>query len=318
MKRNYTKEEVIKLLQDLYIQINKPITSKDIIDAEEIPKYGVFNRLFGSWQNACNEANIPFGQADRKGRQTWTNRLNEEKIDSRGCLMKIVEYNNAMDIVVEFQDEHQARIHTNYGNWKKNRCKNPCAKTIFNKGYLGNSVSKIDGVKKESYKVWYAMIQRCYKECYDEKPTYYPCEVCEEWLCYATFEKWYNENYYQVNNEVMHLDKDILFKGNKIYSPETCIFVPQGINKIFTKRDRFRGDYPIGVRLDKKSGQYAAFCNKFGKTIYLGVFGDPINAFKMYKKHKEKHIKNVAELYKCNIPDKLYKALYKYEVEITD
>lgn len=185
---------------------------------------------------------------------------------------------------------------------------------------MGNTCSKINNIKKESYKVWYSMMQRCYKECFDKKPTYLQCYVCEEWLCYEQFEKWYNDNFYTVNNEQMMLDKDILCKGNLEYCPEKCLFVPQSINKLFTKRQLHRGMYPIGVRYDFRCDRYIASCSngKRRQIKYLGYFNNSRDAFNAYKIYKEKLIKKIADKYKDEIPYKLYEALYKYEVEITD
>ena len=116
-------------------------------------------------------------------------------------------------------------------------------------GYLGNTSTSKNKKVKHSYRIWLGMIRRCYNpRGYDGKMVYYKdCSVCDEWLCYANFEKWYDDNYYEVNNEEMNLDKDILVKGNKIYSPNTCVFVPQRINSLFLKRNKSRGKYPIGT-----------------------------------------------------------------------
>jgi len=75
-----------------------------------------------------------------------------------------------------------------------------------------------------SGKAWENMKQRCYSEIYQKQyPTYKGCYVCDEWLNdYETFKKWFYEHY----KESFVLDKDILFEGNKIYSPETCCFCP--------------------------------------------------------------------------------------------
>ena len=116
----------------------------------------------------------------------------------------------------------------------------------------------------------------------------------------------------------MMLDKDILCKGNKIYDEEHCVFVPQCINKLFTKRQLHRGQYPIGVAYDLNSNIYIARCNTDGKSIYLGSYNTPYEAFIKYKTYKEKHIKILAERYKDKIPIKLYDAMCAYEVEITD
>ena len=115
----------------------------------------------------------------------------------------------------------------------------------------------------------------------------------------------------------MELDKDILNKGNKVYSPDTCVYVPQSINSLFTKSDKVRGEYPIGVY--KQKDKYVAQLNKGnGKQIYLGSYSTPEEAFQAYKQAKEEYIKEVANEYKDKIPYRLYEALMNYEVEIDD
>ena len=247
--------------------------------------------------------------------------------------MKIIVYNYANDIVVEFQDEPKGRKHTTYGNFKKGGVVNPYSRTIFNVGYIGEGKydTKIKGKRTKAYTVWRGIMERGYSEEFKEKrPTYRDCYVCEEWHNFQNFAKWYEENYYECNGEKMCLDKDILIKGNKIYSPETCVFVPERINMLFTKSDAIRGDYPIGVQyrhkiVDGYEYDYLeVYCciteNKRKKGKYLGTFplNRPFQAFYTYKIFKEKYIKQVADEYKNKIPQKLYDAMYKYEVEIND
>jgi hypothetical protein len=110
----------------------------------------------------------------------------------------------------------------------------------------------------------------------------------------------------------MAIDKDILIKGNKIYSPETCIFVSRKINSLFVKCNKSRGQSPIGVC--KHGKKYYVRCSSMG----IGSFKTIEEAFNAYKQYKEDYIKQVADEYKNKIPKKLYDALYKYEVEITD
>lgn len=153
-------------------------------------------------------------------------------------------------------------------------------------------------------------------------PTYTDCEVCDEWLNFQNFAKWYDENFYEVDGERMHLDKDILVKGNKIYSPETCIFVPQKINVLFTKCDKSRGESVIGTTT--RNGRYRVHCCLFnpktGKSKYknLGTYDTEEEGFKVYKYYKEKNIKEVADYYKIQIPQNLYDAMYSYKVDIND
>ena len=120
----------------------------------------------------------------------------------------------------------------------------------------------------------------------------------------------------------MQLDKDILYKGNKIYSRETCIFVPQRINSLFVKCDKSRGKDPIGVS-DLPSGNYEVSCgNGYGKSVYLGSYPTKEEAFQVYKQYKEKVIKEVIDSYEGKIPEPFYSklktAMYNYEVEIDD
>lgn len=116
----------------------------------------------------------------------------------------------------------------------------------------------------------------------------------------------------------MCLDKDILFKLNRIYSPNTCCFTPEKINLLFCRRQNKRGDFPIGITYDKNYNQYRSQLNKNNKRISSGSFNTPEKAFQAYKKEKEKYIKEMADQYKDKIPQKLYEAMYKYEIEITD
>ena len=71
------------------------------------------------------------------------------------------------------------------------------------------------------------ILERGYSKLWKEKhPTYENVYVCEEWHNFQNFAKWYYNNYYSINEERMEIDKDILYKNNKVYSPDTCIIVP--------------------------------------------------------------------------------------------
>ena len=238
IKTNFTNEYLLNLLIELYNKINIPlnatILSKEREENKNFPENRAFTRRFNSIENACKLANVPY---QRKNFTTSKNKKNERVgLHFKNSLneeFKIVQYNGANDVLIEFVKNPNFLIHNSWSNIIKGIVKNPYAKNIFNVACVGNTKTKINGIKKESYKVWYSMLQRCYKECYINKPTYKDCTVCDEWLCFENFEKWYNENYYEVDDEIMNLDKDILVKGNKIYSPETCCFVPKRINILF-------------------------------------------------------------------------------------
>ena len=153
---------------------------------------------------------------------------------------------------------------------------------------------------------------------YHEKyPTYKGCSVCEEWWNFQNFAEWYEDNFYTIEGEKICLDKDILVKGNKIYSPKTCTFVSNRINSLFTKNNKSRGELPIGVT--KRKNGHQVYCNNgSGKYICLGTFDTPHEAFLMYKINKELVIQGIANEYKDKIPTKLYEALMEYEVKEYD
>lgn len=131
---------------------------------------------------------------------------------------------------------------------------------------------RINGKRMLSYACWHSMLNRCYSAEYQTRfPTYIGCSVCEEWLLFSNFKVWYDENY----KPRFQLDKDILFPGNKVYSPETCRFVPQYLNSLLTDRGAARGEYPLGVMALKPGSiqglintSYQAQCNNgYGKQI---------------------------------------------------
>lgn len=257
-----------------------------------------------------------------------TNRLgetNKNKETLGGYEMKIIEYNDTHDIIIEFQDKHKAKVHTQYYNFKKGSIKNPYHPSIYGVGYIGEGkYSKTTHLK--IYQTWQDMIRRCYNENERSKaPTYIDCLVEKYLHCFQNYAKWYEENEYKCKNEKMEIDKDILEKGNKIYDREHMIFVPKRINDLFIKCDASRGEYPIGVSYDKDRRKFRSQCtiiNENGERekIFLGRYNTSEEAFYAYKKFKENYIKQVAdEYYQADlIPENLYWAMYWWEVDIND
>ena len=215
--------------------------------------------------------------------------------------------------------------HVQYGTFKKGNVKCPYEPRTFGVGYLGEGkyTTTENGKLKKYFKIWSNMLRRCYDPKHRERyPTYKDCKVEDYLLNLQNMAEWINKNYYEVPGERMHLDKDILCKGNKIYSRDKCIFVPEGINKLFTKCDNARGENPIGASLTS-SGNYEVRCrNGYGEPVYLGSYSTKDEAFNVYKEYKEKVIKKVIDSYEGKIPEPFYSklktAMYNYEVEIDD
>lgn len=248
------------------------------------------------------------------------NRVGETKKMNCGEFATIIEYNNCSDIKVEF--ENGDIVKTQYSHFKRGRVKSNLSRTVYGIGFLGNGEFSNKNDEK-CYKYWSNMLRRCYdKKTLEKYPTYLQCGVCEEWHNFQNFAKWFYNNYYEIREETMCLDKDILFKGNKVYSSETCIFVPKSINSLFVKNNDVRGEYPIGVNYDKRRNKFQASCSIIvlqKQQKHIGYYDTPEQAFyEGYKPFKEAYIKEVAEEYKDVIPVKLYEAMYRYKVEIDD
>ncbi len=253
-------------------------------------------------------------------------RTGERNINNFGSEMIVIKYRNWDNTNVYFPQYNWIAKNKNYGNFKKGEIKCPYERRYFGFGYLGEGEYKVseNGEVTRCYKTWYDMLRRCYDEKFHKRQfTYRNCKTYEEWLNFQNFGYWDKENYYKIESEKMCLDKDILYKGNKIYSPNTCIYVPERINTLFVKSDKNRGELYIGIYLNK-DGKYVTQCRLVNpetgksKQEYLGVYETQEKAFEVYKYYKEKNIKQVADYYKDKIPQRLYEALYNYEVEITD
>lgn len=250
------------------------------------------------------------------------NRLGEKGINNQGLEMEIVEFNNSHDLVVKII-KYNELIHTQYHLFKNGIVHSNFFPSVYGVGYIGNAFTKdINGNTKKSYNTWIKMLARCYSDDRLKRyPAYKDCKVCEEWHSYENYEKWFNDNYYEIDGIKMEIDKDILFKNNKVYSPNNCLVVPSEINNLFEKSKNVRGEYPIGVYYQKKNKPGKQYCSKIsinGKNKYIGSFCSPEEAFNAYKIEKENYIKKVADKYKHQITDKLYKALYDYVVDIDD
>lgn len=247
-----------------------------------------------------------------------TERIGVKGVSNEGYEMECVDYIRHEEITVRLSNGHEVK--TNWGAFKKGQVKNPYHKAVVGVGYIGEGRHKSGDKTGKSYRVyrrWRGMLERCYSDTFQQNnPTYEGCTVCEEWHNYQVFADWYQENYYTIDGETIELDKDIIIKGNTVYSPDTCVFVPKRINSLFIKKDENRGALPIGVT-SRNNKFTAQVCYK-GSNKKLGSFDTPEEAFEAYKQAKEQYIQKLALEYKYKIPTRLFVALMNYKVEITD
>lgn len=218
--------------------------------------------------------------------------------------MKLINYNLSSDVTVEFQDEHKFKTNSTYSNFKRQNIVNPYDRSVCGIGYVGEGKYSYQSDNKVNtvYDIWKNMLRRCYSDKLRWKfPSYEDCEMCDEWLNLQNFCEWYFENYYDVGDgSRMHIDKDILVKGNRVYSPDVCILVPQRINMVFIKKHRNTdSDLPSGI--NRCVGGFRSMYN----TKSLGVSKTLEEAIDKYNVEKRLHIKQLVEEYRERIPPRI-------------
>ena len=231
---------------------------------------------------------------------------------------KIVKYNDAKDVEIQFLKTGFEMV-VQLGSIRNGEVKDPYSPSVYGVGIIGAKYPiTINGVKTKEYLLWGSMLKRCYSDTFKKKrPTYKDCEASENFKSYEHFYEWCNS---QVGfKDGFHLDKDLLVKGNKVYSESTCVFLPQEVNTLLTKSESSRGGHLIGVCWNKTNKAFVARVHKNkGEQEYLGLFNTELEAFKAYKTAKESFVKEQANKWKGKVDPRAYEALTNYEVSIDD
>lgn len=244
--------------------------------------------------------------------KNFKNRVGEKYKNKQGYEIEVIEYFGAFNSTIKFND-NTILYNISYQQISKGTIENPNHTITYGVGYMGigEFYAKKDGVMTKCYTKWSDMLGRCYsKRCQEKQPTYKGVSVCDDWKCFQNFAKWYYSNYV----EDFHLDKDIICPDCKIYSPETCCFVPQEINVFFISTQSVRTELPLGVTKHKNK-----FRARYGRDRkHIGLFSTLEDAFFAVKNKKEQHAKEMAEKYKSVLPKLIYDILVNYEMKITD
>ena len=180
--------------------------------------------------------------------------------------------------------------------------------------------TKVDGKTVKEYDLWQSMLRRCFSEkCQTLYPTYKGCNVSDNFLNYAYFYDWCQQQIgfgkVDENGRYWQLDKDLLSVDNKLYSETTCVFVPKEINVFFVDSGASRGNYPLGVNFNKASGKYVARCWVNGKQKQLGMFNTSQEASTVYKQFKEAICKELALKWQHEIDPRLFNAMMNWSVK---
>ena len=236
---------------------------------------------------------------------------------------KVLKYNDAKNVEIRFLNTgFETKVQL--GSIRNGEVKDPYLPSVYGVGVIGTKYpTKVNGVHTKEYTLWCSMLQRCYSEAFKKKYlTYDVCEASENFKSYEYFYEWCNKQI-GFDNEGWHLDKDLLtkgdIKGNKVYSEDSCVFIPSEINLLLVKREASRGENLIGVSWSKTNKAFVSQVRKNkGKSEWLGSFKTEIEAFNAYKQAKEAFVKEQANKWKSQIDERAYNALMNYEVNIDD
>ena len=230
----------------------------------------------------------------------------------------VIEYNNALDVAVKFYNP-ECVTKCRVGDLVRGEVCNPLFPNFYGRGYIG--VGRFNSKNTRAYSVWRGMLERAYSNKVRRSlNAYKDVTVCEDWWNFQNFAEWCEKQEFfgakDINGESYALDKDIVVKGNRVYSPDACSFVPRAINSLFISKPKYflKYDLPIGVTFCKRTGKFSAKFTSKNKCVNLGRFNSSNEAFEAYKHAKELHIKAEAREWKGRIDDKVYEALMNWEV----
>lgn len=232
--------------------------------------------------------------------------------------VEVVEYLDSHNITVKFLNTDSIKI-TTTSALTTGILKDPEVHNTHKYGVMDLPKSVGKGGKRDPlYHTWNGVMQRCYNLKHKiNSPTYEDCTSSETFRYFSKFKSWY---YSQIgcDQKEWHLDKDILVKGNKVYSEDTCCIVPAEINCALAGNKGVRGAFPQGVIYNCTKTRYRARIQRGDKWESLGTYDTPEEAFYAYKPVKEAHIKSLAEKWKDKIDPRVYEALMNWTIEITD
>lgn len=237
---------------------------------------------------------------------------------NEGGSVTVIEVIMPSKLVVEFNCPYGhkrviARCHLVVGAMK-----NPYKPSNYGVGFIGSGKYKLQdskGVATRCTNMWRNMLKRCYNQSsLSANPSYIGCTVHPDWHNYQVFSEWYYTQ--EFKGKGYQLDKDILVRGNKVYSPDTCAIIPEDINLLLFKKENNRGLYMLGVehRVDGRDLCYMSRMTKNNKACHLGSFATELEAHQAYVIAKEAYVKEVAEKYKNSMDRKVYHALMNWRV----
>lgn len=216
--------------------------------------------------------------------------IGETFITNQGAKIKVIDGGSKEGCcTINFVDYNYNK-EVSYFLLKGGHVKCKLSPTFSKKGYIGiGKYSQKDN--KNIFSIWSAMLKRCYNNnVLLKQPSYIGCSVCEEWHNFQNFAEWY----IKFSIKDFSMDKDLL-SDFKIYSPETCVFIPRYINNFISVKQTNNTSGYIGVYLDKKTNKWKSQISIDKKRTQLGRFSnieDAINIYTITRKDCAKDLLN--------------------------
>lgn len=236
---------------------------------------------------------------------------------NQGGYVTVLKYNNANSVLIKHEDSHGYTCITRSSQLRNGQVKNPYFPSVYGVGYRGVGPYKATSGSNptKAYYDWIGMLRRSYCTEYKKsKPTYEDVYVDSQWHNFQNFAEWW-ANAPNSDRKEFSLDKDLRKLGNKVYSPDTCSYVPVPVNSLLNNHSNAPGEQSQGVRREGRIYEAALSVNS--KVHYLGSFSNPDDAQKAYKTAKEEYVRKIAERYKDDLHQEVYKTLIEWTLEIT-
>lgn len=147
------------------------------------------------------------------------------------------------------------------------------------------------------YKKWQDVVRRCIDQKYIEKyPRYAGCVLDDRWIYLSAFKEWYET---WENPDSKQIDKDILYPGNKIYGPDTCLMVNSTTNAWFKPTDiiKSKGDKSLPRGVSMLKGKFRAQINEIDGVYrkHLGCYNTAEEAGEAFDVARKKQIQILLE-----------------------
>lgn len=245
-----------------------------------------------------------------------TNYFGREKENNFGKYV-VIEHTKIGYVTVRFE-KSSTIAEFPISTFNKNQCYDFMQPTVYGVGYLGEIIKNDKcEIKHQANSIWRGVLRRCYfEDTWENRPNYEGCSVSDEWKSLKSFKSFLKGQidlgFYKKGYQ---LDKDLLVHGNKLYSAETCVFLPFILNSLQQVDKRSKGGYLPGVHYATERGKYKTEVYFDGKKYFLGRFESEIEAFEVYKKAKEDLVRENIYKWEDLIDPRATQAFSNYSLE---